>query len=271
MGEIALSPRFHLFPSLPAGHSKAPEGFTNPFSYTPHPLCVEAAKCVMAFLDTEPRLKEDALRGKMMGVLVCRDHEGRTGFLAAFSGLLGGESDIPYFVPPIVDLTSTESFFKKEELAISALNHQVRQLEETAGADERAIERILSIKKERKARSQALQEETFRRFILVNVAGEAKNVLDIFHDQGLGLPPSATGDCAAPRLLQHAFLSRLIPLHMGEFWMGASPKGVIRRHGAFYPACRAKCRPILGFMLSGMTLKEETHPLVHEEQECQKP
>lgn len=240
------------------------EAFTDPFAYTPHPLCKEAARLVMAFLDTQPRLREDALRGKMMGVLVCQDQAGRIGYLAAFSGLLDGKSDIGYFVPPILDLTSKESFFKKEELAISAINQRVKLLEESPQAKEQNRAEILSLRKERRQRSQALQSETFRRCVLLSATGEKKSVLDIFKEKGLGLPPSATGDCAAPRLLQEAFLDGLKPLHMGEFWMGTSPKATDRRHGCFYPACQAKCRPILEFMLSGMMLKKEDHPMISE-------
>lgn len=269
MGEIGSPARFHLLSSSPHLPPSPQEGFTDPFSYTPHPLCREAAQQVLAFLDTEPGLKADALKRKMMGVLVCRGHAGRTGFLAAFSGLLDGKSDIGYFVPPILDLTSSDSFFKKEELVISALNRRIASIEGRSDPSAAEKEEILSLRKERKQRSQALQRETFGRFILESASKEKKSVLDIFRDAGLGLPPSATGDCAAPRLLQEAFRQGLLPLCMGEFWVGASPKGTIRRHGCFYPACQAKCRPILGFMLSGMRLKEEDHPTVHESSDQQ--
>ena len=39
---------------------------------------------------------------------------------------------------------------------------------------------------------------------------------------------------------------------MAEFWWGESPRGEIRRHGAYYPACRGKCLPILTHMLQGI-------------------
>ena len=47
---------------------------------------------------------------------------------------------------------------------------------------------------------------------------------------------------------------------MAEFWWGDSPKGEIRRHGHYYPSCRHKCEPILGFMLQG--LEVEPNPLL---------
>ena len=47
---------------------------------------------------------------------------------------------------------------------------------------------------------------------------------------------------------------------MAEFWWGNSPKGEIRRHGHYYPSCRHKCEPILGFMLQGLDV--EPNPLL---------
>ena len=39
---------------------------------------------------------------------------------------------------------------------------------------------------------------------------------------------------------------------MAEFWWGDSPKGIIRHHGQYYPACRGKCLPVLTWMLQGL-------------------
>lgn len=61
----------------------------------------------------------------------------------------------------------------------------------------------------------------------------------------------------APKLLQYAFEHRLTPLAIAEFWWGASPKGEIRRHGHYYPACRGKCGPILAHMLQGLDVEPE--------------
>ena len=38
---------------------------------------------------------------------------------------------------------------------------------------------------------------------------------------------------------------------MAEFWWGRSPKMEIRHHLNYYPACRGKCLPILGWMIPG--------------------
>ena len=102
---------------------------------------------------------------------------------------------------------------------------------------------------ERKQRSIALQTWLFEQFIIQNARGERKNLIEIFQEKEQHLPPGGAGECAAPKLLQYAFLNKLQPVAMAEFWWGNSPKNEERIHGHFYPACEQKCRPILNFML----------------------
>ncbi|MFV0365816.1 MAG: pseudouridine synthase [Mangrovibacterium sp.] len=119
---------------------------------------------------------------------------------------------------------------------------------------------INKLKEKRKIQSANLQEEIFRNFQLVNSKQEQKDVLQIFHEQALDTPPAGTGDCAAPKLLQHAFQQKLRPLALAEFWWGASPKSEIRKHKLFYPPCQNKCAPLLKHMLYGVPL--EDNPIV---------
>lgn len=120
----------------------------------------------------------------------------------------------------------------------------------------KAIEmEIRSMKQERKQRSDALQRWLFTQHQLVTPAGETRSLLQVFTDyaQKTGskqtVPPSGTGECCAPRLLNYANAHGMKPLAMAEFWYGASPKGEIRHHGSFYEPCQAKCVPILGSLL----------------------
>lgn len=107
-----------------------PEKFTFPFCYTPHPLCVAAAKEVQDYLALQDAWKEELAQGKMFGVLVVKTQEGKVGYLAAFSGILAGKNMHPFFVPPVYDLLQPQGFFKKEEEQISQINARIRQLEE---------------------------------------------------------------------------------------------------------------------------------------------
>ncbi|MFM7310851.1 MAG: RluA family pseudouridine synthase, partial [Flavobacteriales bacterium] len=110
------------------------------------------------------------------------------------------------------------------------------------------------LKQERKQRSADLQNEIFDEFYFVNQALERRSVGSIFQSTPEGRPVAGSGECAAPKLLQHAFLNQLKPVAMAEFWWGESPKTEVRIHGHFYPACKGKCEPILGHMLQGIPM-----------------
>ncbi|HSD14594.1 MAG TPA: RluA family pseudouridine synthase, partial [Flavobacterium sp.] len=113
---------------------------------------------------------------------------------------------------------------------------------------------------ERKQKSADLQQQLFDQYHFLNNKGETKSLCAIFETTALLKPPAAAGECAAPKLLQYAYLNNLQPIAMAEFWWGESPKSEIRKHGQFYPACRGKCEPILGHMLEG--LKVDENPLL---------
>ena len=106
-----------------------PVQFTNPFHYTPHPLCIEAVKELQNYLQTMEIWKQKPEEGKMFGVLVIRTPQKQLGFLAAFSGILDGSYIHPYFVPPVYNLQQPDGFFRQEEQLISVLNQEIRQLE----------------------------------------------------------------------------------------------------------------------------------------------
>lgn len=223
--------------------------FTYPFCYIPDPEIIEASKRLISRIDGDPGLRSLFAEGKMMGTLMVTDGDGRKDFLYAFSGVAGGRSVIDGFVPPVYDLLDPDGHFKREEAEISALNRRIAE----SGPEEAA-----ALKAERKDRSVALQEWIFRQYVVSNALGEKKSILDIFSERGL-VPPGGTGDCAAPKLLQYAYLHGLKPLAMGEFWYGASPEKEVRRHGCFYPSCTGKCGPLLAFMLQGLDV--EPNPL----------
>lgn len=123
-------PRLHIYASDISGIS-LPGRLNDPFCYEPHPLCLLAAKEVQAFIENKQEWSDELRRGKMFGVLAVRDEEGTVGFLAAFSGLLDGRNDIPYFVPPVYDMMRPDGFFKPEESNISAINAMIASLKDS--------------------------------------------------------------------------------------------------------------------------------------------
>ena len=310
-----------------------PERFTYPFCYTPHPLCILAAKEVQSYLTRQTAWKDELRQGKMFGVLIVQTEHGETGYLAAFSGILVGKNLHPFFVPPVYNLLQPQGFFKIEEENISSINRNIRQLENDKAyaalsaelartiqsaenilatakaqlkeaktareqrrkekelnaqeeaeliresqfqkAEYKRLERswkarittlqtqtedwerrISALKSERKTRSAALQQKLFEQFGMLNYRGEVKNLCEIFGQTVHKTPPAGAGECAAPKLLQQAYLHGWKPIAMAEFWWGDSPKTEIRHHGHYYPACKGKCEPILQHMLQGLQVEE---------------
>lgn len=113
--------------------------------------------------------------------------------------------------------------------------------------------KITSLKKQRKEKSNDLQQTLFSKYTFLNKKKEQKNLLDIFDNPALK-PPAGSGECTAPKLLQYAFLNDLKPICMAEFWWGISPNSAIRKHKNFYPACQGRCKPILNHMLEGVKM-----------------
>jgi len=135
---------------------------------------------------------------------------------------------------------------KSEKARIELLDSEINHLRKE----------IDSLKQRRKDLSASLQNRLFQQYQFLNRGGIKKSLIDIFDETVLKVPPAGAGDCAAPKLMQYAFENNLQPLCMAEFWWGESPVLEVRKHGGFYPACRGKCEPILGYMLQGMELDE---------------
>ena len=219
--------------------SERPQRFTYPFCYEPHPLCRAAATEVQQYIAEHEEIRSDADRGKMFGVLVVDSTDGLA-FLAAYSGLLAGRNDWPYFVPPIYDAQQPDGHFKTTEHEISLISHHSPLTS--------------------KQMSQELQLWLFHQYQLLNARGETKDLVDIWQSyysreklrRKFPLPPGGTGDCCAPKLLHYAYQHGLKPVCMAEFWWGAPTKEEVRQHLNFYPACRGKCKPILTWMLQGL-------------------
>lgn len=299
-------------------------------------------------------IKED--EGKMLGVLICQPgensnveqilnlHKLECGssetplyYIAAFSGNVHNAqgrvtATVEGFVPPIIDLTDPEGYFKRKEAEISLLNKQIariasntdlQELEkelsqataerdaeikdmqtqislsksrrdkiriETADTDTleglikesqfqkaelkrikdrwkctiteiegkilEAKNEITRLKALRSSMSDSLQKWIFENAVVHNAKGESTSIWELFQNQGL-TPPGGTGDCAAPKLLEHAYRHGLQPIAMGEFWWGKSPETAVRTHGHFYPSCTSKCGPLLGYMMQGLDVQQE--------------
>ena len=143
-----------------------------------------------------------------------------------------------------------DQFFYKElqeyyQIKIESIQHQLSVYEDE----------IISLKQQRKEKSNYLQQTLFSKYAFLNQQKELKSLLDIFNDPAIK-PPAGSGECAAPKLLQYAFSNDLQPITMAEFWWGISPNSAIRKHKNYYPACQSRCKPILSHMLKGIKMDD---------------
>lgn len=148
-----------------------------------------------------------------------------------------------------------ESQFMKAELHRTKTKYKKLLADLQQQIDDKKRE-IIQLKKKRKQKSDNLQHWLFSQFNMVNAKGEYKNLLDIFKDTAAKIPPSGSGECCEPKLLQYALTHHIQPFCIAMFWWGKSPETDIRHHQHYYPACSSKCKPILHWMLQGLNVEE---------------
>ncbi len=140
-----------------------PERMNNPLDYQPHPLCIAVCKELQAYLAEREDWKEEIDKGKMFGVLIVENAQpepgvSEIGYLAAYSGQIGGRSDWDDFVPAVFDYLQPDGYFKTHEAEISDINQRIRQLEGNEHIKE-AKSLILQLQEERKQTIAAYQEK----------------------------------------------------------------------------------------------------------------
>ena len=105
-----------------------PERMNNPLDYEPHPLCIAACKKLQAYLAERKDWREEIDKGKMFGVLIVEKNDKEIGYLAAYSGQIGGRSDWKEFVPAVFDYLQPDGYFKTHEAKITELNQRIAHL-----------------------------------------------------------------------------------------------------------------------------------------------
>jgi tRNA pseudouridine32 synthase/23S rRNA pseudouridine746 synthase len=323
--------------------AEVPARLASPFTPSPpHPLACRAAEALRLRLrrgDLGRGLDLGALdepgRGKMFGVLVVADTEGRVGYLCAFSGMLDGRWHVEGFAPPLFDAAARDAFWPAGEAELRALDerhaelthgpeptalrarlaelsarhdaeaaelrarhdanrrlrHEARQrlangeagddarraalhaLGQESRADDmerrrldaahrqerealvsalRALDaRRAGLEQLRAERSRQLWQQIAYNYVIPNARGEERPLGALFAPEP---PPGGAGDCAAPKLLAHAYRHHLRPLALAEFWWGAPPLTGDRHSGEYYPACHSKCGEVLPYMLEGLSV-----------------
>lgn len=203
------------------------------------------------FPGQDPRLATDSLfgeaRGKMFGVMECLARNGDQVLLRAFSGQFNGIWEVPGWAPPL--------FASQEMMEISyEVEKEIKRLGREMVLPDCSSARQRELQQQRRGLSQELMRQIHGLYRLSNFRGRDATLFSASIGQN-GLP-TGIGDCCAPKLFNLAARQNLMPLGITEFYWGRGNRSASRQHGHFYPSCREKCAPILGFMLCGL---EELH------------
>ena len=127
-----------------------------------------------------------------------------------------------------------------------------RQEREALTSELRALDvRRVELEHLRAERSRQLWRQLVHSYVIPNARGEERPLGALFAPEP---PPGGAGDCAAPKLIGHAYRHHLRPLALAEFWWGAPPLTGERHAGEYYPACRGKCGGVLPYMLEGLSV-----------------
>lgn len=227
--------------------------------------------------DPEPIFSTDCLWGKrggqMFGVLECVDGDGNSVVLRAFSGQFNTRWQAEGWVPPTFDLDGYHRIMPKIEASIQQMTDDIEscqqmadqcklKFEEAMYSGGRAAQKdcrrqmrgalktLALAKKNRRTYSQSMLCIFQDLYQLHNFKGDQRSILNVFYeDRGI---PTGSGDCCAPKLLHAAAKNGLKPLGLSEFYFGKENKTSTRFHKEFYPSCKNKCQPILGYMLCGL-------------------
>ncbi len=173
----------------PLNFDALPQCFPSPFDVLPHAVAQYAAESLKTRLQAlcpKQHQFDAADGGKIFGVLVVKDASGSMGYLAAYSGMLGGQWFVDGFVPPVFDVAEREVLLVRAEQEIAALTSRIQQIEADPGyhaslADvqnnqtesDQQLAALLHAQKERKRHRHALRQNE----------SLAKQQLDLLADQ----------------------------------------------------------------------------------------
>ncbi len=221
-----------------------PENLNNPFGdEIPHIARIAALE-FQQFITQESEQWDydfEVRQGKMFGILVVQKNDKSYGYIGTISGKISRHSTCRNFIPSVFDDATDDYFINRD---MTELTHICNKINACTNPAE-----LIELKEHRRRHSFGIQQRIFKNSNFNNIRGDKRNIIEIFENSSHGNPPSAAGECAAPKLLQYAIENQLAPTAIAEFWWGNPIKTDDRQHKAFYPACKNKCRPILEYML----------------------
>lgn len=159
----------------PDSNHEIPETLDYPHFYTPSSVAQKAAKQLQDQLKLKTAWLITESKGRMFGILVVKDKEGRLTYLSAYSGEYQAALHIIPFVPSVYQLPKGDEF--KEMAGINAISAEINKIQQSSRYI-RAKDNLHKIEKEAKAAILAKKQE----------AKKAKAARDQIRKKALDLP-----------------------------------------------------------------------------------
>lgn len=228
---------------------------------------IEAGKILIRQLTAESAERRG--QGIMLGALICRDQDGKRVVLRTVSGigkeLVFCDDDGSIFVRPIVSAEKINAALAKNDARIHELTKIINELKRARNAAGSKHSVQSAAEKQYSEERTALTNESllavYGLYSFSCADGDKRSLLEICADK---LPPTGTGDCCAPKLLDFAFSHSLVPLSMAEVFYGSDTK--MRISCRKYPPCDERCALLLPAMLGLRILYRDSSILVVNKQ-----
>ena len=178
----------------------------------------------------------------MLGSLICKDKNNEKIKLFAISGstkkIKKNKDDDLVFVDAIVSAEQIEKALEKNDDEIHALTN-------TINSYSGPTEILESLKKKRLELTSQSQKNVFNLYSFYCIDGKKRSLKEICTNN---FPPTGTGECCEPKLLNYAFKNNLQPLSMAEILFRRDKK-IEEQNIKAIPPCDERCSLILPSML----------------------
>ena len=142
-------------------------------------------------------------------------------------------------VPPLADsFLITEALAKNDE----EIHSLTKKINLASDLSDESSEKIILQEKRKELTDESLKN-VFSLYSFTRFDGKKITLNQIIEKYGNKLPPTGTGDCCTPKLLNYAFSHALIPISMAEIFYGESRGN--RICGKAYAPCDERCGYIL--------------------------
>lgn len=225
------------------------------FKYCKEIISLLEEKKLSLVYTTEKISAERFANGIMIGVLVAKNSAQENKIFFTVSGIsrkIEGKFQDAIFVEPIVSSKKIMSALQKNDKEIHLLTEKLK----VCSKDD-----VQELQLRRSSLTSESLEKVHELYSFYCFDGKNRSLKQICKNR---LPPTGTGDCCAPKLLNFAFKNNLTPLSMCEVFYGKSTENKVS--DCKYSPCDERCGLILPEILGLKILYRDNDLIVVNKQ-----